>query len=152
MSVFKDLISQVQKPFIWRGPHSSCTFFRSSLQSAAFPLDSPSCVCCRRRSKSPRAMLSTRGCLCTCPGGILLISHKYTKQFRSLAAPVQSPNSQCVQRWCHHHRLDSLGGKSTFVTIVTTVTMSSVVMIFVSLCIWVILSPTHPADNLASAS
>lgn len=53
---------------------------------------------------------------------------------------------------CYYHRLDSLGGKSTFVTMVTTVTMSSVVIMFVSLCIWIILSSTQPADNRASAS
>ncbi|KAJ7427813.1 hypothetical protein WISP_03769 [Willisornis vidua] len=53
---------------------------------------------------------------------------------------------------CNYHRLDSLGGKSTFVTIVTTVTMSSVVIMLVSFCIWMILSSTQPADSRASAS
>lgn len=69
----------------------------------------------------------------------------------ALAAPVQSPGGQ-FRAQCNHHRLDSLGGKSTFVTIVTTVTMSSVVIMLVSFCIWMIRSSTQPADSLASAS
>lgn len=69
----------------------------------------------------------------------------------ALAAPVKSPVGQWRDQ-CNYHRLDSLGGKSTFVTIVTTVTMSSVVIMLVSFCIWIIRSSTHPADSLASAS
>lgn len=69
----------------------------------------------------------------------------------ALAAPVKSPVGQ-LRDQCNYHRLDSLGGKSTFVTIVTTVTMSSVVIMLVNFCIWIMRSSTHPADSLASAS
>lgn len=70
----------------------------------------------------------------------------------ALAAPVKSPVVSSVTSATIYHRLDSLGGKSTFVTIVTTVTISSVVIMLVNFCIWIIRSSTQPADNLASAS
>lgn len=53
----------------------------------------------------------------------------------ALAAPVKSPVASSVTSATIYHRLDSLGGKSTFVTIVTTVTISSVVIMLVNFCI-----------------
>lgn len=50
------------------------------------------------------------------------------------------------------HRLDSLGGKSTLVTMVTTVTMSSGAETLVRRCTCSTRSSTQPTDSRASAS
>ena len=50
------------------------------------------------------------------------------------------------------HKLDSLGGRSTLVTMVTTVTISSGPMTGAWRCIWPMRSSTQPADRRASAS